>query len=160
MRIATAVSIMAVILTTGTALSGGSPVTVAIIVNKNNPTSTLSARMLKQIFAGEKTRWPDGQKIGILAPSPDAAEHEPAIHFLFGMSEPEYRKYCIQATFTGNTNTVPREYPSSKAVINLVEIIPGAIAFVRADAVNPKVKVIRIDDRAPGDDGYPLSSAK
>ena len=152
------VSMIAGLLIAGIAVSGGSsPVAVAIIVNKNNPTDQVSAKMLRQIFSGDKTRWPDGQKISTLGPTADATEHEPAVHFLFGMSEPEYRKRCLQASFTGNQETVPKEYGSSIAVINLVEVIPGAIAFVRADLVNPKVKMVRIDGMAPGDTGYPLT---
>ncbi len=157
MRLKKALSTIAALLAT-LPVSGGEP--VAIIVNKASSVDTLTARDVKQIFSGAKKRWPDGQKITTLGPGPDAPEHAEAVQFLFGMSETEYRKHCIQATFTGNTDDVPKEYGSSQAAANLVQVIPGAIAFVRADAVNANVKLVKIDNKAPGDPGYPLSGAR
>ena len=142
MRLKTALSTIAVLSATFP-LSGGAPSAVAIIVNKGSSIDTLSARDVKQIFSGVKKRWPDGQKIVTLGPGPDTPEHAEAVQFLFGMSETEYRKFCIQASFTGNADEVPKEYASSQAAANLVQVIPGAIAFVRADAVGPNVKLVR-----------------
>jgi len=36
---------------------------------------------------------------------------------------------------------------------------PGAIGYVRADEVDDTVKVLRIDDRLPGEAKYPLRRA-
>jgi ABC-type phosphate transport system substrate-binding protein len=159
MRLKTALSAIAVLLATFP-MSGEGPTAVAIIVNKASSVDTLSARDVKQIFSGVKKRWPDGQRITTLGPGPDAPEHAEAVQFFFGMSETEYRKYCIQATFTGNTDQVPKEYASSQAAANLVQVIPGAIAFVRADVVSSNVKLVKIDNKAPGEPGYPLAGAK
>jgi hypothetical protein len=46
------------------------------------------------------------------------------------------------------------------AVLNLVAVIPGAVSFVRASMVTPVVKILKIDGKAPGDAGYPLSGEK
>ena len=131
---------------------------VAIVVNKGNAVEALTAKQLQQIFSGEKARWADGQKIQTLATSAADPGHKVAIQFLIGMSEPEYQKYCIHANFVGNAQQVPRESGSSEAVLNLVKLIPGAIAFVRTDAVNPAVKVVKVDGMTPADPGYPLAA--
>jgi ABC-type phosphate transport system substrate-binding protein len=140
--------------------AAGSDSDVAIIVNKANKIETISAKDLKQIFAGEKTRWPDGGKIQTLATSAAMPEHKTAIRFLFGMSEPDYQKYCIHASFVGEAQKVPRESGTSPVVQGLVAVIPGAVGFVRASQVSPAVKVLKIDGMAPGDPGYPLSGEK
>jgi hypothetical protein len=40
--------------------------------------------------------------------------------------------------------------------VSLVASIPGAIAFMAAGDVKPGLKVLRIDDRLPGEAGYRL----
>jgi len=131
---------------------------VAIIVNKaNTGADGMTAKQLKQIFSGEKARWTDGQKIQTLATGVAEPEHKGAIQFLFGMSEPEYQKYCLHAVFVGTPQAVPRDSGASSAVLNLVALIPGAIGFVRADLVNGTVKVVKIDGLGPGDAGYVLA---
>jgi ABC-type phosphate transport system substrate-binding protein len=161
MRITIAVCTIGLLLATGTAMpEGGGPVTIAIIVNKANIVDMLSAKQLKQIFSGEKARWPDGQKIQTLAAGSGPPDYEGAIQFLFGMNETEYRKYRLHASFTGNLEQIPREPGLAQVVVNLVAFAPGAIGFVRADLVNPSVKVIKIDGFAPGAEGYPLAGVR
>jgi hypothetical protein len=64
MRLPRLLSTMAVLATAaGLIYAGGSPGAVAIVVNKANSVETLTAKQLKQVFAGEKPRWPDGQKV-------------------------------------------------------------------------------------------------
>ena len=158
MRLTLALCLIALALGTAAATFAGSAANdVAIIVNKANKVETISAKDLKQIFTGEKARWPDGSKIQTLAPSATMPEHKPAIRFLFGMSEPEFQKYCIHASFVGEAQRAPRDSGASSAVIGLVAVIPGAVGFVRAGAVTPTVKIVKIDGMAPGDAGYPLT---
>lgn len=146
------ISILAALLGTPATISAGATAPeVVIVVNKNNKIEAVSARQLKAIFSGEKARWPDGEKIQTLATAADAPEHRAAIRFLFGMSEAEYQKYCIHANFVGNPQAVPRASGPSKAVVNLVGLIPGAIGFASADAINPNVRVLHIDGGSIGD---------
>jgi hypothetical protein len=39
---------------------------------------------------------------------------------------------------------------------DLVVAIPGSISFLRADQVTDDIKLLRIDGKLPGDEGYPL----
>jgi len=151
-----AVSTIAALAVLATTMSGGGGPGVVIIVNKANSVTTLSAKQLRQIFRGEKARWPDGEKIQTLAPNAAEPGHSLGIRFLFEMGESEYQKYAIHASFVGHPEQAPRESFSSAAVVNMVGIIPGAIGFVRADTVNPNVHVVKIDGLVPGEEGYPL----
>jgi ABC-type phosphate transport system substrate-binding protein len=135
---------------------------VAIIVNKANKLESISARDLKQMFAGEKTRWADGGKVETVATSAAMPEHKAAIQFLFGMSEADFQKYCIHASFVGEQQKLPRDSGASASVIGLVAAIPGAIGFVRSGLIMPgaPVKVLKIGGVGPGEPGYPLSGDK
>jgi ABC-type phosphate transport system substrate-binding protein len=150
----------ALILSVASVTFAGGETDVAIVVNKANKTDTISSKDLKQIFAGEKTRWPSGGAIITLATGAAAPEHKTAIRFLFGMSEPDYQKYCIHAAFVGEPQKVPRDSGESAKVLSLVSVIPGAVGFVRAGLVTPAVKILKVDGMAPGDSGYPISGEK
>jgi len=39
---------------------------------------------------------------------------------------------------------------------DLVNAVPGAIAFIDAHEVRPGAKVLRVDGHLPGEPGYPL----
>jgi ABC-type phosphate transport system substrate-binding protein len=150
----------ALILSVASLTFAGGETDVAIVVNKANKTDTISSKELKQIFAGEKTRWPSGGAIVTLATGAVAPEHKTAIRFLFGMSEPDYQKYCIHAAFVGEAQKVPRDSGEPAKVVGLVSVIPGAVGFVRAGLVTPAVKVLKVDGLAPGEAGYPISGEK
>jgi len=160
MRTTLIISLIAVLMAATEVRSAGrAPVEVAIVVNKANKVGTLSSRELKQIFSGATTRWPDGQPIQTLATGPETPEHRLAIRYFFGMSKPEYQKYALHATFVGETQRVPRDFGLSQTVLKFVGLIPGAIGFVDAGAVNPTVRPVRVDGLSPGDPLYPLTGA-
>jgi ABC-type phosphate transport system substrate-binding protein len=154
------IAIPLALLLAAAAIAGGGETDVAIVVNKANKTDTISSKDLKQIFAGEKTRWPSGGSIVTLATGAAAPEHKTAIRFLYGMSEPDYQKYCIHAAFVGEAQKVPRDSGESARVVGLVSVIPGAVGFVRAALVTAAVKVLKVDGMSPGDPGYPISGEK
>jgi phosphate transport system substrate-binding protein len=129
---------------------------VAIIVQKSNPVGTLSSSDLKQIFSARRTRWPDGTKIVLLSPAVNLPEHAAAIRFLYGMSEGEYQKYCIQASFTGHGEAVPRVVGSSASVVAAVATQPGSIGFVLSSAANASVKLVAVDGVLPDADAYKI----
>jgi ABC-type phosphate transport system substrate-binding protein len=133
---------------------------VAVVVNGANRMDSISSKDLKQMFAGEKTRWPDGGKVQLLATNSAMPEHKIAIRFLFGMSEAEYEKYCLHASFAGEAQKAPRDAGPSISVAGMVAALPGALGFVRAGFVIAGVKVLKIDGLKPGDPGYPLSEGK
>lgn len=153
MPLARTLIFMAALANTGSSLAGD----VAIVVNKANKVEAISAKDLKQIFAGEKTRWPDGTGILTLAVSSAVPEHKNAVQFLFGMNEAEYQRYCIHANFVGEAQKIPRDTGNSSAVVSLVAVIPGAIGFVDAGAATPAVRILKVNGLAPGETGYPIS---
>jgi ABC-type phosphate transport system substrate-binding protein len=125
---------------------------VVIIVNKSNKIDNLTSKMVRQIFSGQTTKWPDGLPVQTMASSPDTPEHTIAISFLFGMTEVQYKKYLQD---TGGA-AEPHNAGSPQAVVNLVGLLPGAVSFARQSLVTPSVKVLKIDGLSPGSPGYPL----
>lgn len=157
MKFSIALTLAALMAIATSGLAGGSGVAVAIIVNKNNPVESMTVKQLKQIFTGEKTRWPNGDRIQTMAAGAATPEHKAAIPFLFGMEEAEYQKYCLHANFVGTPQIFPADFGSSATVQKFVSTINGSIGFVSAEAVSPAVKVVKIDGKSPGEPGYPMN---
>ena len=131
---------------------------IALIVNKTSPVLALTANDLKSIYLGEKERWPNGQKVTPVALS--GPELKAFLKVVCGMSEPDYKKYFIQANFTGKTLVLPRIATSAAAAKALVSSTPGAIGFVRAADLDASVGTVRFNGSAPGDPGYKLTAAQ
>lgn len=129
---------------------------LALVVNKTSAIIGVSKGDLKAIYLGEKDHWPNGQKVLPIALS-SGPELKSFLKEVCAMSEADYKKYFIQANFTGKTLVLPRLAPSGAAVKALVSSTPGAIGFIRASDVDASIGVARYNGAMPGDSGYPLS---
>jgi hypothetical protein len=58
------------------------------------------------------------------------------------MSEAEYAKYFLQATFTGAVSAPPKDATSSAELKQLVAENPAAIGYIKQQDADNSVKVI------------------
>jgi hypothetical protein len=130
------------------------PNTLAVIVNKGNPTNALSSAELRRILLGERSCWKGSQKIILLLPTLGTPERETALR-LVSMDEPNYQKYWQDKTNGGGGSVAPTALASGFAV-NVVAETKDAIAAVPLADVKGSVKMLRIDGAAPGDPAYPI----
>lgn len=129
---------------------------LAIVVNKANSTESLSIAELKQIFLADRIRWADGKKVVLVGREAGQPEHDAVLKWIYGMSEGEFKRFFIQATFTGKTQTPPKMFGSSAALKGAVGSVAGAVGYARASEADDSVKVLKIDGKLPGEAGYPL----
>jgi ABC-type phosphate transport system substrate-binding protein len=120
--------------------SGGDP--VAIIVNPSNTTSNVSLGDLNKIFLGEKSRWPNGKHIFLIMAPPGSPERAAILKSVYKMSETDYAKYFLQASFTGAISAPPKDAASAAEIKQLVASNPGAIGYVKQEDVDDTVKVL------------------
>ena len=99
----------------------------------------------------------DGTKVVILMQDGGRPERDAALHAIFKMSEGEYNKYFLQATFTGAVAAAPKVLANSRTVLKTISETPGGLGYVKADEADDSVKVLKIDGKSPGEAGYPLS---
>ena len=132
------------------------PEAVAIVVHPQVAIDDLSLAQLKSIFLAEQQHWPDRSRITLLVRAPQAPERDLVLNEIYGMSEDRYRQYWIAKMFRAEVASGPKIVFSTDMLRDLVTVIPGSIGFVPVSAVGPDLKVIRIDGRLPGDEGYPL----
>jgi hypothetical protein len=130
---------------------------IAIIVNKSNATESLSLVDLREYFLAERSHWPTKQKVRVAMGAAGQPERQLLLRAICGMTrEQDFQAHFLRARFSEQTLEEPREFRSTPDVIRFVSNVPGAIGFVRADEVDPSVKVIRVEDLTPGDPEYKL----
>ncbi len=129
---------------------------VAIVVHPQTAVDNLSFAQLRSIFLGEQQFWADRSRITLLVRAPVAAEREFVLNRIYRMNEAQFRQYWIAKMFRAEVASGPKIVVSSDMTRELVSAIPGAIGFMPATDVGRDVKVLRIDGKLPGDNGYPL----
>ena len=130
---------------------------VAIVVHPQVDIDDLSLAQLKSIFLAEQQHWQDRSRITLLVRAAIAPERDLVLTEIYGMSEDRYRQYWIAKMFRSEVASGPKIVFSTDMLRDLVTVIPGSIGFVPVSGVGPDLKVIRIDGKLPGDDGYPLN---
>ena len=128
---------------------------VAVVVNQNLSVSNLTVADLRKVFAGEKRSWAGGLPVKLIVRAPGTHERD-ALLKLLGMSESEYQQYWTSQILRGEALTEPLILPSFGIEKEVVALYPGAIALVEARDVKSRMKVVKVNNRLPGETGYPL----
>src|SRR5712675_2116145 len=74
---------------------------LAFIVNAENPLTDTSLADLRRMLRGEVTRWPNGRKVTVAMREPGQPERDAVLRLICRMSEPDFTRYLLQATFRG-----------------------------------------------------------
>jgi ABC-type phosphate transport system substrate-binding protein len=115
---------------------------VVVVVNSSNGVANLSATDLQKIFLGEKNRWPDGKHILVLMGTPGSSERATILKKVYKMSESDYVKYFIQASFTGEISAPPKDVSSAAQMKQLIAENPGAVGYLKQSDADGSVKVV------------------
>ncbi|HZE68956.1 MAG TPA: substrate-binding domain-containing protein [Pyrinomonadaceae bacterium] len=130
---------------------------LAIIVHKSNPVQNLSMAELREYFLAERSHWSTQQKIRVAMREPGSPEREAVLRLICGMKrDQDFTTYFLRAKFSEQVVDEPRSLDSTPNMIRFVANVSGAIGYVRADEVDPSVRVIRVDNLLPGDPDYKL----
>ncbi|MGC2194830.1 MAG: hypothetical protein WA628_09145 [Terriglobales bacterium] len=129
---------------------------LAIVVNRNNPTASLSLPQLRALFLGEKKWWSNHRRVALSTMPRGTPERKTVLRVIYKMQDRELDKYVLYQAFKGEAATTPATLKTPADVKKFVEDTPGAVGYLRASDVDDSVKVVRVNGLLPGDDGYPL----
>ena len=138
-------------------LAGDKANEIAIVVNKASVLDTVTKADLVKYMKVQKTKTPDGTKLVLVMQDEGRPERAAMLEKVYAMSDSELGRYFLQATFTGAIAAAPKSLPDGAGVIKFVAGNPGGIGYVRASEVDDSVKIVKVDGKAPGDDGYPIT---
>lgn len=119
---------------------------MAIIVNKDNPISNLSAENLTEIFSGNIEVWKD---VG-------GGSDKPILLVVPGKNTAAFKNFERSPMQRASINHDIMTFKST-LVVQVVERFPDAISFIASGVASHKgVKTLKIDGLAPSDGEYPL----
>src|SRR5512147_1465848 len=124
----------------------------AVVVAKSFPVDGISLGDLKRLYMGNPVQ--AGGKNLVPLTYPKAAPERVAFdEAVLGMSADEAGRYWIDRKIRGQSGP-PKAVDSAGAILKVVAKVEGAIGFVKAGAVTPDVKVLRVDGKLPSEGGY------
>lgn len=129
---------------------------VAVVVNPKVPVDNLSLSEVRKVLLGERQFWNSSLRVTILMRAPVAREREVVLKKIYQMNESQFRQYWIGKVFRAEAAAGPKIVYSNDTAIDLVQNLPGSIAFVEADQIPRGLKVLKVDGHLPGEKGYPL----
>jgi hypothetical protein len=133
---------LAIVVTTANASAGNDTlIDLAVVVNPVVPVSRLSAAELESIFNSSRTSWPDGSSVGAFSYAPEDARRRTFDRVVLQMSLEEVGRYWLDQRVRGGPRP-PRQVPDPALAVRLVAKLPGSIAYVPENLVNPNVKVV------------------
>jgi hypothetical protein len=133
---------------------------LAVIVHPKNPVTKISFSELRSYFKMEQQFWPNRKRCVIYLPPRKTVANEVLLKKVYKMSARKLQQYWVRKLFSGEIPAKPSYVPSAKAAGSRVSREVGAISVVPADQVPKKVKVLLIDGKKPGDEGYKLVGKK
>ena len=136
--------------------STGSSSDIAVIVNPSTPVSNLSLAELRAILSGDRRSWDMKTPAVILMRLPGSHERDVVLQRVLKQSESDYKKFWVGKIFRGEVIFEPATAPSAGLALDYVSSVQGAISFVESGQVQSRVKMLKIDGKLPGENGYPL----
>jgi ABC-type phosphate transport system substrate-binding protein len=122
----------------------------AIVADKANTTSNLTASELVKIFNARTRSWPDGKAITVVMRDPSSADMQLVLRKLLNMTPEQAHAFVLahrDAIIVAD---------SDDAVLRFVSTSPGAIGVVDLYSLTQDVNVLKIDGKLPVEQGYLL----
>lgn len=129
---------------------------IAVVVHPDVPVDNLTLAELRRILMGDREFWTSGSRVTLYIRAPIARERDAIVRDVCQMTEAQFRQHWIAKVFRADTATAPKIVYSTQMALEQVSRTPGALAFVEAPAAGKSVKVLKIDGRSPGQQGYKL----
>jgi len=129
--------------------------TVVIIVNSENPISSVSSEDLRNIFTADKSVWEEGNSIQLVDWKIDSSIRERFYSTILRKTPAIVRRGWVQKIVVGNIHP-PSVLSSEEEIVQYVATHRWAIAYVEKKRMPTSVKIIALDGQMPDDPSYLL----
>lgn len=123
---------------------------LAIVVNKSNTTAKVSAADLEKLLKAATANWPDGKKVKLFLTDPGSADNKTILQRVYKMAPAE-----IKSLLDAHRADI-QIVASDDIVLTMVSENPGAMGVVNVYSITSAVKVLKIDEKLPMEQGYLL----
>jgi ABC-type phosphate transport system substrate-binding protein len=128
---------------------------VAIVVNPDNPITSISMADLRKVFGGDKQSWGSFAAVPFVRAA-KAHERDVLLTVIMKMTDAQFQEYWVKKVYSGAVAHEPLALMSTGMQLEAVRSQKGGIALINVQDVKDGVKVIKVDGLAPGSAGYPL----
>ena len=123
---------------------------LAVIVDKGNNSSAVTAAELEKLLKVVQPEWPNGKKVKVILSDPSSSDTAVILQRIYKMPPDKIRSFL-------DAHKAEIEVAGSDdVVLKLVANTPGAIGIVNVYSINSSVKVLKVDDKLPLEPGYAL----
>ena len=120
---------------------------VIVITNAMNPEASLTAQQIKDIYLGDKTRWPASGAVAAYARPGESVAGGSFFKNVLHMAPSRFRRHWQERSFAWKPGKAPEEINDADSLMKRVAGEPGAIGFLaRSEGTSPPsgVRVISI----------------
>ncbi|HHI80620.1 MAG TPA: hypothetical protein ENK02_11650 [Planctomycetes bacterium] len=128
-----------------------------VIVNPGNPLQDIKQADLKKILSLQVKHWPHKDRIQLYLPKTGSKAQRILLKKVFKMNIKKLKRYFAKLLYTNKISSKPKTAGTIKS-IKMVMKKKGGIAVIMRSALPKgiKVKILKVEGKAPGDKGYPL----
>jgi hypothetical protein len=130
---------------------------LVVVTQKGSPLRGLTIHELRRAYLGAAAGSSNGNRLIPLNLSFGSPERVQFERLVLRMSTEEIGRYWTDRKIRGQPGA-PKSVPSVELMRRAVATVPGAIGYLLQTDVGPHLRVVRIDDKGPGDPGYVLES--
>jgi ABC-type phosphate transport system substrate-binding protein len=134
-------------------------ISIAVIVNPQNSTVSISLAELRNIFLGTQLFWKDGTQVVPVVRAPSARERDVLLRRVVHMTDLQYQQYWRKRRQARKPGREPIAVVSNGMQMQTVSLQPGGIALVATADIHDGVKVVKVGGRLPGSAAYPLKTS-
>ena len=114
---------------------------IAVIVNAANPVKQLSVQQVSDLYLGRARSYPNGEYALVFDLMRGDTLRQQFFTSLAGMTPQQVNAYWSRLMFTGQV-LPPQQLPSDAMVLDIVRRNPGAIGYVKTQALDASVRVV------------------
>lgn len=134
------------------------------VVHKANGTDDISLDALRKLLLAEKTFWKEGGHVKLYTPQAEKSRaREVVLERICRMDEKKYRKYWQLRVFKGEVASAPSERTEEQLARDVagdeaaLGYISSAVFDKLPQELKDRLKMLRVDGKAPADKDYALS---
>jgi hypothetical protein len=129
---------------------------ISIVVNSSNPVNDVSLSDLRNMLMGDRRFWKGNVRIKLILREPGTRDRDAVLVLLLRMDNKAFAAQWRAKVFRGEASEEPLSVASTSQVEQYLLENPGAITFTAGKIKAPKLKVLRLEGKLPGDEGYTL----
>ncbi len=114
---------------------------MVVVVNINNPTTTMTKSQVIDLFMGRYIAFPNGQQATPIELMGEAEMKKNFYQYLVGMSLARVNAYWSRIKYTGRVKA-SKKVRTSKKVIGLLATSPVSISYMLREDVTKDLKVV------------------